>query len=318
MPRFYATYSGTVESTSDSEQIGRLKVRVPLVYGPSGSSEAISVSDIPWALPAGLPAGGSAQSGGMVWLPDVGDHVWVRFLDGEPEKPIWEWGNQDTGQASNYPYFRLPNTGYGEHNTAPAVGMLTRYGHSIQFTPYQSAGILEPDELSPASVLLTSAGGYGFFIKDSITESGQIGLTSAKGYTVEIDDSIDTNSQYGQNYVSAVSYMFFIGDDYNWTVSNSIQFNAIGPMGSFTVSALAESTFNTLLFTLNAPLINMGTGLLGTPDAYVRLSDLTAAVNTIMKTFNSHAHTGNLGFPTSNPLTPLLVIPTASPTVFEV
>src|SRR3546814_4627799 len=34
-------------------------------------------------------------------LPEPGDHVWVRFLDGQPEKPIWEWGMQTITDAKN-------------------------------------------------------------------------------------------------------------------------------------------------------------------------------------------------------------------------
>ena len=318
--KLFSTYAGTVESTADPEQLGRLKVRVPLVYGPSTSSEAISISDLPWALPVGLPAGGSSQSGGMVWLPDVGDHVWVRFLDGEPEKPIWEWGMQDTAQASSYPYFRLPTTGYGQNSAgaivAPAMGMLTRYNHLLQFTPYQSQGITETTDNMQFSVLLASAGNYGFYVKDSSVEDGQIGYVSAKGYRSEIDDSVDASTLFGQNYVSAGSYMFFIGDDFSWTASKSIAFNAYGPTGMFTVTALADVEFITPAFTVVSPMIELGGGA-STPNAFVRLTDLQAAVNQIMVTFNAHIHLID-GDPTTPPTIPLVVVPTASLSVFEI
>ena len=86
---YFATYAGYVEDNKDPDNIGRLKVRVPTVYGPADSQKnTISTADLPWALPAGLPAGGSPDSGAIQWLPEPGDHVYVRFLDGEPEKPI--------------------------------------------------------------------------------------------------------------------------------------------------------------------------------------------------------------------------------------
>ena len=94
------TYAGTVESNLDPLKLGRLKVRVPHVYGTTASGVGyIGVNDLPWALPAGMAAGGSANSGGFSQLPEKGDHVWVRFLDGEPEKPVWEWGMQTMDDA---------------------------------------------------------------------------------------------------------------------------------------------------------------------------------------------------------------------------
>lgn len=127
------TYGGVVEATGDPEGLGRLKVRAPVVYGPSSSS-LIATADLPWALPAGLPAGGSPESGAIQWLPGVGDQVFVRFLDGCPEKPVWEWGNQSQPQARAFPYWSRQPGGYAEDGSAPPSSYLTRYGHWLEFT----------------------------------------------------------------------------------------------------------------------------------------------------------------------------------------
>jgi len=294
---FFATYAGTVESTSDPERVGRLKVRVPLIYGPSSSNEAISVSDLPWALPAGLPAGGTAQSGGMVWLPQVGDHVWVRFLDGEAEKPIWEWGAQDTKQAAAYRYFRLQDGGYEASGAAPTMGMLTRYGHAIQ--------------LSPGAVVLSSSGGYTYYVNDSDEAEGQLGLRTARGYLHEFDDSTDTLLLYVRNYTANVSYLFFTGDDYKWVVTDQAEFD-VG--NTFAVTAGVSASFDTPEFDVSAAHLELG---MDADDPVVRLSDLQAAIDTVTAFFNDHQHTGNLGAPTSPPLAPMEVTGTGSPTTFS-
>jgi Type VI secretion system/phage-baseplate injector OB domain len=296
--RFFATYAGTVEATNDPERVGRLKVRVPLIYGPSNANEAISVSDLPWAPPAGLPAGGSANSGGLVWLPEVGDHVWVRFLDGEPEKPIWEWGAQDTKQAGKFAYFRLKDDGYQPDGTAPKMMFLTRYGHALQFTP--------------GSVVLTSAGGYAFYISDSAEAQGQLGQRTARGYMHEFDDSTDTLSLYVRNYLGNVSYIYFTGDDYRWIVTDEFSVEA---GHNFVVKAGDLAQVTTPSAKVVSPHIELGDSA---SDPVVRLSDLRAAVNTIMQVFNSHEHIGNMGFPTSPPLSPLFVNPTGSANTFSV
>lgn len=298
MTRFFATYAATVEATNDPERIGRLKVRVPLIYGPSGANEAISVSDLPWAMPSGLPAGGSAQSGGVVWLPQVGDHVYVRFLDGEPEKPIWEWGAQDTKQAGKFPYQRLKDGGYSSDGKAPTMALLTRYGHALQ--------------LSPSSVVLSSAGGYAYYISDSEVSQGQIGHRTARGYMHEFDDSTDMLLLYVRNYTGQVSYLYFTGDDYKWVVSDQAAFDA---GQTFMVDAGNLVQLSAPSTKVVSPHIELGENA---SDPVVRLSDLRAAVNTIMNTFNLHTHIGNLGFPTSPPTTPLVVVPTGSTNTLSV
>src|SRR3954470_6030472 len=93
-------FIGIVEKVDDPEKLGRVKVRVPHAYGIFGTEVgAVPLDDLPWALPAGLPAGGSSASGGASWLPEPGDQVVVQFLDHEPEKPIWSWLMQTRSQS---------------------------------------------------------------------------------------------------------------------------------------------------------------------------------------------------------------------------
>lgn len=130
-----ATYAGRVVDIKDPDGLGRIKARVPVAYGgTSGDENAVSDTDIPWALPAGLPAGNSEASGGIDWLPEVGDQVFVRFLDGEPEKPIWEWGSQ-TNKAPALAAKGSTLVDLHEQNAdrTPTGAKLTRYGHVVEF-----------------------------------------------------------------------------------------------------------------------------------------------------------------------------------------
>jgi hypothetical protein len=76
---FPGLYAGSVKDVDDPEKLGRIKVRVPSVYG-SGSSELDA-----WARPC--------FASGHFFVPDVGDHVWIAFENADPSFPVWlgEW-----------------------------------------------------------------------------------------------------------------------------------------------------------------------------------------------------------------------------------
>lgn len=176
------TYTGTVIATNDPDKIGRVKVRVPLVYGPvEGQYGNIPDGDIPWALPAGLAAGHSKQSGGISWLPVKGDHVWVRFLDGEPEKPVWEWGNQYLDDTKTFNLNTYGADKPGETASTAEVGSydgagepikraaLTRYSHILEMVPTQ--------------VLLATSAAYSITLVDRTMPPGGVGpLLPPDGY----------------------------------------------------------------------------------------------------------------------------------------
>lgn len=176
MKLYSGTYAGVVRENRDPMKLGRLKVFVPLVYGVGGeTTEEIGLENIPWALPAGMPSGGSVKSGGIDWLPEVEDRVWVRFLDGEPEKPIWEWGMQtiDQGKA-------LKLHDYDSVTGKPKRGGLTRYGHTLDMTD----GV----------VVVTTKNGYSITLTDSDTKSGQVEVRGPSGHKVKINDQEKTIS----------------------------------------------------------------------------------------------------------------------------
>jgi hypothetical protein len=167
-------YLGIVEKVGDPEKLGRLKVRVPTVYGIQGDQiGAVTVDNLPWALPMGLPAGGSDASGGLSMLPEIGDQVAVQFLDGEPEKPVWQWLMQTQKQAKDLQLHQYVSDNGTAGNSARAI--LTRYGHSLE---------LRSDKLT-----LTTAEGQQVLLQTSKSASGgTAALQTPKGQGVTVND----------------------------------------------------------------------------------------------------------------------------------
>lgn len=162
---------GLVEESADPEKLGRLKVRVPTVFGASGQ---IGVDELPWAIPFGMPAGGSDLSGGFSWLPAVGDQVMVMFLDGEPEKPVWTWGMQTRKHAAEVKLHKYTEKPDGIGN--PERGIISRYGHSL--------------EMTENTVILTTSQGYQLKIENSKGETGgSISIQTPAGQRVALNDT---------------------------------------------------------------------------------------------------------------------------------
>lgn len=77
---YFGKYPGSVRSNVDPLMKGRLLVEVPDVGGNMLSS---------WAMPC-LPVAGPNM--GMFTVPPVGAGVWVEFVRGDPDYPIWVGG----------------------------------------------------------------------------------------------------------------------------------------------------------------------------------------------------------------------------------
>lgn len=86
--RFYGNYRGTVHSNDDPDNLGRLQLKVPKVYGDEPYEE--------WASPKGIYSGSGV---GSFWIPADGDQVWVSFENGDVRFPIWEYGSWRTGEV---------------------------------------------------------------------------------------------------------------------------------------------------------------------------------------------------------------------------
>jgi hypothetical protein len=85
--RFYGVYQGICVDVNDPQNSSRIKLQIPQVLGTEYTN---------WAEPsisAGLIAyiDGSTSSGlnGKLSAPYIGQHVWVMFIAGDPNFPVW-------------------------------------------------------------------------------------------------------------------------------------------------------------------------------------------------------------------------------------
>lgn len=273
------TYCGVVEKVNDPEKMGRVKVRVPHVYG------SIGLNDLPWALPVGLPAGNSAFSGGISHLPEPGDQVFVRFLDGEPEKPIWEWGNQTlTGvKALKLHQYSEPGGVVGK----PKRAAWTRYGHTL--------------ELNADSALITSSQGYSASFNDGEPglNTGSVNLSTPRGNILEIDDDSGSWTAYvtedvyfnvtDEIVVQARALDFNMADSASVTVGTSLD---VGVGGDATLTAIGNLSAMFATFKLNA----------GT-EPFVKGAQLVIFLESLLAYLTTHVHgNGNSGSPTTPPI----------------
>jgi hypothetical protein len=282
------TYCGIVENVNDPLKLGRVKVRVPHVYGASDAGGGvIGTNDLPWALPAGMPAGGGAGSGGFSHLPSNGDHVYVRFLDGEPEKPIWEWGMQTQPDAQALPLHQYEIN--GKTVGKPKRAAWTRYGHTV--------------ELNADGVIVTTSQGYRatFTNGDTDANNGLIQVVTPLGNMLEIDDDGGSWTAYSVEdlYLNVGDTITAQARAIDFTMSESAVVN-IGTTldatvnGNLTIETLAE-----LQLSFVALKLGLGT------EPFVLGTQLVAFLESLLTWLTTHTHgNGNLGSPTTPPIIP--------------
>jgi uncharacterized protein involved in type VI secretion and phage assembly len=105
--RFYGMYIGIVMTNEDPENRARVLVRIPQVKFDS---------DLVWAECGSLPSG---KDYGHYQIPDVGEWLYIAFVEGLPHKPVWFPGGYAKKETPEE--FRNPNI----------WGIKTRGGHTI-------------------------------------------------------------------------------------------------------------------------------------------------------------------------------------------
>jgi uncharacterized protein involved in type VI secretion and phage assembly len=111
--KFFGKYRGFVQDRNDPGKLGRLRLKVPSLLGDAQTG---------WAWPA-LPYAGANL--GFFFVPQVGDLVWVEFVEGDLEHPIWSGGGwaQPSGESE------IPDDAKASYPDAQVLR--TKSGHVI-------------------------------------------------------------------------------------------------------------------------------------------------------------------------------------------
>jgi hypothetical protein len=301
------TYAGIVESNKDPMKMGRLKVRVPTVFGVSTSESGfVGLNDLPWAMPAGMPAGESSSSGGFSHLPEPGDAVWVRFLDGEPEKPIWEWGMQTKPGSEK---LALHKYDIGIPVGPPIRAAWTRYNHAV--------------EMNLGSIILITSAGYRLVLTDSTqseTPDGNITVITKKGNLIKLNDEDDSINLISLGQIGCTALEDFTGtsNNFNWRTLTG-NFNIYCSGGAFEVQSSTGAALRTagalelegitslIMSTANQMVLDFSTLKLGeaATEAIVLGNRLVSLLTTLLTWLDTHVHTSaSPGSPTSPPMLP--------------
>lgn len=135
--QWHGMYEGVVVSAMDPSGTGRLLVRVPEVLG----SEAAV-----WAAPLTPLAG---RDCGMYVVPPPDASVWVRFLDGDPDRAVWV-GFRRSGSED------VPSAAKSAPPGVPQIVLATPSGNAFVISDLPGPG---------GGIKLELHGGKGPFIK---------------------------------------------------------------------------------------------------------------------------------------------------------
>ena len=176
--RYYGKYEGVVTDTADPLGIGRLRARIPAVLGEDVESG--------WCLPCAVFGGGLER--GLLFVPEVGDTVWVEFAAGDLSRPIWSgayWGAPRTSGGAD----DLGEQAGAEVPTAegqpagPGLGVLqTRAGHRLVFDDEGGVVVLAAGD-GQAAVRLTRDG-------EVVIEAAKIKLGAGAKAPVVLGDAL--------------------------------------------------------------------------------------------------------------------------------
>ena len=132
---YYGVYQAIVTNINDPEKRGRIKVQCPTVLGATAESA--------WCDPC-VPV--AYDNGGDFCLPRIREAVWLMFIGGDVNKPVYLggwWSKNKTPLGDNY--IDLDDTriiGYNDCNVVMGDNTIDLRAESIKINgvPYSSSG----------------------------------------------------------------------------------------------------------------------------------------------------------------------------------
>jgi uncharacterized protein involved in type VI secretion and phage assembly len=170
--KYWGKYRGFVKDRNDTDKLGRLKLQVPSVLG-----DAITG----WAWPA-LPYAGANL--GFFFLPQVGDLVWVEFVEGELEHPLWSGGGWGKPGGTT----EIPEEAKANYPDTQVIR--TKAGHLI---------VLE-DKDGSESVTITDKSGSSITLK----QDGTISIKAKKDIELVANDGNGDITMKANNITATV------------------------------------------------------------------------------------------------------------------
>jgi uncharacterized protein involved in type VI secretion and phage assembly len=171
-PDLYGVFHGTVVDREDPEVLGRVRVLIPGVIEPASE----------WALPDGTAGGGSAGRGKYA-VPEKGADIFVQFLMGDPDRPIYRpghWGKPD-GQTEAPTYL---------------AGMSKTDGPNVRVEETKNFLLVFDDRAGHEQIL----------IKDKNNAAGLIRIAGGKVYAG--DESADEPFVKGNQWKAGMEALF--------------------------------------------------------------------------------------------------------------
>lgn len=136
----FGKYRGVIADSKDPQQLGRVRVYAPDLYGNRMSG---------WAWPC-LPFGGDKM--GFFAVPPVGTPVWIECEGGDPDYPIWNGTRWEDKK-------QLPKVPAGAHSDPGSVVMIcTQGGHSILLDDTKNGGGITLQTSGGQKIIINSQG----------------------------------------------------------------------------------------------------------------------------------------------------------------